>query len=301
MIEVTIYSDGGAQPNPGPGGWAALILYPDREQVVSGGSPATTNNQMELTAACAGLEALDEACEITFYTDSTYVRSGITSWLAGWKRSNWLNSKREPVANKELWQRLDQATRRHKIHWKWVKGHAGNVYNERVDRLATAARKRITGETVTDDAPLAAPDAPTGPAAYLVARGDNRSDHRAVWAALIVDHEGERLIGGRLGRSESENHAALLGAIALLEALPDVPALTVFTEVDYLQKGINLWVKGWMKKGWKTASGDPVKYRDRWERLQALTAGREARFTLKPGNIPEMKQAAAHAVGFYWK
>lgn len=141
--KVIIYTDGGCKPNPGPGGWAALLIYADSQKELSGGSRSTTNNQMELTAAIEALEALKRPVTVELYTDSTYLKNGITSWIAKWKRNGWKTAKGSAVLNKDLWQRLDAATQRHKITWKWVKGHANNPYNERVDQLATAARENI--------------------------------------------------------------------------------------------------------------------------------------------------------------
>ena len=142
--QVTIYTDGGAKPNPnGPGGWAALLIYSDVQKELSGGEPATTNNRMELTAACEALEALKQPCEVTFYTDSEYVQKGISEWLSNWVKKNWRTSTGKPVKNQDLWERLYAATQGHKISWKWVRGHAGNAHNERVDQLATAAREKI--------------------------------------------------------------------------------------------------------------------------------------------------------------
>lgn len=143
LDQVTIYTDGGAAPNPGPGGWAALLIAASGvERVLSGAEPNTTNNRMELTAAVEALRALKRPCAVEFYTDSQYLRRGITEWLPGWQAAGW-QRKRGEVANLDLWQALSAETRRHQIAWRWVKGHAGNEHNERVDRLATAARERI--------------------------------------------------------------------------------------------------------------------------------------------------------------
>ena len=141
--KVIIYTDGGAKPNPGPGGWAALLIYNGVEKVLSGGEKNTTNNRMELTAACEALEALKRPCEVEFYTDSEYLKKGITEWLPNWAKKNWRTSNRKPVLNQDLWERLHAATERHQIRWRWVKGHATNPYNQRVDRLATNARERF--------------------------------------------------------------------------------------------------------------------------------------------------------------
>ncbi len=134
---VEIYTDGACSGNPGPGGWGALLRYGDHERELCGGEAGrTTNNRMELMAAIQALESLTRPAEVRLYTDSSYVRGGITSWLAGWKRNGWLTSARKPVLNAELWQRLDAAAARHTIEWLWVKGHAGNPGNERADALA---------------------------------------------------------------------------------------------------------------------------------------------------------------------
>lgn len=144
--QVIIYTDGGAKPNPnGPGGWAALLISGDHQKELSGGERSTTNNRMELTAAIMALEALKEPCRVTMYTDSQYVRNGITDWLPKWVRNDWRTADKKPVKNQELWERLYAATKRHEIDWKWVRGHAGHEYNERVDQLATAARLNQNG------------------------------------------------------------------------------------------------------------------------------------------------------------
>ena len=141
---VTIYSDGGAKPNPGPGGWAALLIYSGTKKEISGSAAETTNNQMELTAAIRALEALTRACEVDFYTDSQYLRQGITDWIKTWRKNGWRTAAKKPVLNQELWVRLDELTRTHQIHWHWTRGHAGDKFNERVDQLATQARETIT-------------------------------------------------------------------------------------------------------------------------------------------------------------
>lgn len=139
--KVTIYTDGGAKPNPdGPGGWAALLICGDHEKELSGGEPSTTNNRMELMAAIMALEALKVPCEVELYTDSAYLRNGITQWMANWMRNGWRTARKEPVLNQDLWMRLHTAQERHTITWKWVRGHSINEYNNRVDGLATAAR-----------------------------------------------------------------------------------------------------------------------------------------------------------------
>jgi ribonuclease HI len=142
---VEIFTDGACSGNPGPGGWGAVLRYGDVEKELSGGESATTNNRMELLAAIAGLEALKRPCRVALYTDSTYLRDGITKWLPGWKARGWKTAAKEPVKNIDLWQRLEAAASRHDIEWHWVRGHAGHPENERADALARGAIAALRG------------------------------------------------------------------------------------------------------------------------------------------------------------
>jgi len=133
---VRIHTDGACSGNPGPGGWGAILAWNDHERELKGGEPHTTNNRMELTAAIAALDALKRPCTVDLFTDSQYLRSGITTWITTWKRNGWRTAERKPVKNVDLWQRLDQLLTQHEVHWHWVKGHSGHDLNERADRLA---------------------------------------------------------------------------------------------------------------------------------------------------------------------
>ncbi len=136
MKQVSIWTDGACSGNPGPGGWGALLRFGERERELCGGEADTTNNRMELTAAVEALNALKEACIVDLYTDSQYVKGGMTSWIFGWKKNGWKTSAKKPVKNDDLWKALDVAVSRHKMNWHWVKGHAGHTENERADELA---------------------------------------------------------------------------------------------------------------------------------------------------------------------
>ena len=137
---VTIYTDGACRPNPGPGGWGAILIYGDHERELSGGEPDTTNNRMEMTAAIESLRALKKPCTVHLYTDSEYLKLGITEWLPTWRQRGWRLSKGgQGVKNRDLWEALLELTEQHEVHWRWVLGHAGDPYNERVDRLANGA------------------------------------------------------------------------------------------------------------------------------------------------------------------
>ncbi len=136
---ITIYTDGACSGNPGPGGWAALLKFGTHEKELSGSELETTNNRMELTAAYEALKALKEPCQIDFYTDSEYLKRGINEWMANWKRKGWKTAAKKPVKNQDLWKALDEVVQKHQVTWHWVRGHAGNRYNERVDKLARQA------------------------------------------------------------------------------------------------------------------------------------------------------------------
>jgi len=144
---VEIYTDGACRGNPGPGGWAAILRYGDAERSISGAEPRTTNNRMELTAAIEALAALKRPMQVTLTTDSEYVRQGITAWIKAWKRRGWKRADRQPVLNRDLWQRLDALNSRHEVHWLWVKGHSGHPENEAADRAANAAIDGMLDET----------------------------------------------------------------------------------------------------------------------------------------------------------
>ena len=143
MKSVEIHTDGACLGNPGPGGWAALLRHGDVERELAGGETPTTNNRMELLAAFMALEALRQPCRVVLSTDSQYVQKGIAEWLPNWVRRGWKTAGGTPVKNQDLWQRLHAAAAPHRIEWKWVKGHAGHVENERVDRLARAEAERF--------------------------------------------------------------------------------------------------------------------------------------------------------------
>ncbi len=143
---VEVWTDGGCKPNPGPGGWAAILTFRNVVKELSGTKPVTTNNRMELTAAAEALESLKRPCHVVIHTDSQYLKNGITKWITGWVRKGWRGSIGDPVANIDLWKRILAAGEIHRVEWKWVRGHDGNDMNERADRLATEARRAAFGD-----------------------------------------------------------------------------------------------------------------------------------------------------------
>lgn len=256
--KVTIYTDGGARPNPGTGGWGAVLIYPDRESELSGGEKDSTNNRMELTAVITALDSLDQPYVVDLYTDSEYVKNGITQWIMGWIKKNWRD-----VKNPDLWQRLHNATQRHEIKWHWVKGHAGHAYNERVDELATREIERLTGKAI----PRKVEVTPTISAdiRIYISAAYSFEDKRGGWGAVVVNTNEQEFSGTE--QNSSENQLVLIASSTALESLKSPADIAVFTDSEYLQKGMSQWVKSWIKKGWRTAAGEPVKNRELWERL----------------------------------
>jgi ribonuclease HI len=285
LPEVTIYTDGGAEPNPGTGGWAAILLNPATGKVkeLSGGEPHTTNNRMELTAAMRALEALNQPCRVQLFTDSQYLRKGITQWLPGWIARGWRRKDGE-LQNEDLWRRLSELIRQHRIDWKWVKGHAGNRWNERADELATAA---IRQQRAASGA--ASPESGPAPDAEVFLR-ISTSGRQGSWAALVRQSGQEDLLSGRVSKA-SPNQLDLIGAAAALEALPPGLSVAVYTGSDYLRNGANSWIEGWKRRGWKTQEGAPVSNRELWERLDGLMATRRVTWpSVKGRKVPELEE-----------
>jgi ribonuclease HI len=154
---VEIFTDGACSPNPGPGGWGALLRYGRHTKEIYGCEPATTNNRMEIMAAIQALESLTRPAEVHLFTDSVYLRKGITQWLPTWKRNGWKTVEKKPVKNADLWSRLDLATQRHRVEWFWVKGHAGHPENERADELACQGAGEAAARQQPPPASLAVP------------------------------------------------------------------------------------------------------------------------------------------------
>jgi ribonuclease HI len=292
-----VYTDGGADPNPGPGGWGAVILddsgAPVRE--LSGGEDPSTNNRMELTAALKALEALPQGAPVALYTDSTYLKKGITQWLPGWIARGW-RRKTGKLQNEDLWRGLAAAVAGRQISWHWVKGHAGHEHNERADELATAAIRGGSGKARARSAQaVEAADAEV----YLRV-SSNRSG--GGWAAVVreganpPDGEGELRTGSV--RRASANELDVLAAAEVLEGLPEGLTVALHTGSDYLRNGATQWIEGWRQRGWTTKAGTPVKNREAWERLAAALDRRKVLWPSIKGALPEgWKELGAMARG----
>jgi len=270
---VQIYSDGACQSNPGPGGWGAIILYPDKSPLkINGGEKNTTNNQMELTAVIKALESLEKSQDhIILYTDSKYVKEGVTKWLDKWKQKNWKTSLNTPVKNQSLWQSLDSCAKNLDIQWKWVKGHAGNQWNEIADQLAREAVPNVKIQAELkggDKLPIDDPDA----IHIFVAISFSSKKKEGAWAAYLRYKTHTKSVSGNV-ENASSNQIHICSAIGGLKLIKKQLPIHVYTLSDYLKDGASIWIRNWRRNNWKTKEGEPVKNKALWISLQQLTQG----------------------------
>jgi len=259
MTSVIIYTDGGADPNPGIGGWAALLQYGEHEKVLTGDDPRTTNNRMELQAAVSALSVLKRPSTVEFHTDSKYLQQGITKWIDRWAAQGWQHKGGRAVPNADLWQELWPLVKKHKIRWHWVKGHAGDPRNERVDNLAREARLAIT--------PRLELDSQVGQI-YLRASCLGNPGPGG-WGAVMVSAGGRRQLKGGASQT-TNNRMELQAAIAAIQAFPPGTPLQIVTTSDYLFQGATQWLAGWQHRGWQKKDGQPISNDDLWRQLAAL-------------------------------
>lgn len=284
MEQVTIYSDGGADPNPGIGGWAAILRSGKHEKVLTGNHPDTTNNRMELQAAIAALEALSRPCHVDFYTDSQYVRQGITRWIEGWAKRRWRSETGRPIANVDLWKRLRELSQEHEIEWHWVRGHSGNRFNERVDELARTARLKITPElSLGRDVPRL----------YVRASVSGNPGPGGWGVVLEEDDETQQWSGSE--PATTNNRMELRAAIEGLRMLPEGTPLQLFTSSDYVYQGATSWINGWRRRKWVKQGGQPVANADLWQELDQLMGERTVRWVNAKGKGEDMPRGLVEA------
>ncbi len=295
LREVTIYTDGGADPNPGPGGWGAVLVHGMSTKDISGAEPATTNNRMELTAAIMSLRMLGPRCRVRVVTDSQYLRRGITEWVAGWERQGWRKRNGAPVENVDLWQALLKEVGRHEVEWAWVRGHRGNPLNERADALASAALRAIAGRKSQAGRSAAAPQDLLRVAIY--ARGCALGvPGPAGYAATIVREGQDPQVASGGWPLASSNVMELQAVIAGLRTLRDLAAVELHTTSAYVFEGATRWLAGWEHRGWTTADGRPVKNREVWEELTRLLGDHDVRWHQDSASgAPEESRMAAEA------
>jgi ribonuclease HI len=278
----TIYTDGACNPNPGPGGWAAIILSPAAPpRELCGGEAHTSNNQMELQAVIAALKALPGPEHVTLYTDSKYLRQGITEWLPQWVKRGWLTADKQPVKNQAHWQALAAEVARHRIEWQWVKGHAGNQWNERADELARSMLPK-SGLPLADETAIHLFAA----ASYL---GKQKSGG---WGVVFRYQEHVKTLSGHVDNT-SANRMHLTAAIQGLQAIKRALPIHFYTGSDYVKDGITLWVPAWQRQHWQTKSGSPVSNQDLWQELIATAAKYQITWHLAiKTEAPELMQQA---------
>lgn len=305
---VQVYTDGGCDPNPGPGGWAAIIRWADREWVLSGSDPDTTNNRMELQAAAAALVLLEGVigrCQVQMHTDSQYLRRGITQWLPDWVSRGWRTSARQAVKNQDLWRALHRLTQVHDVTWSWVRGHSGHPFNERADRLATQAIRSLgrgpgaagTQHSVTGDRPVVE---------IFVKASCRGAQGPGGWGAVLRTLWGDqgvriRTLSGREPQTTA-NAMLLRGATQALRALTRPCTVTLYSDAKYLIQGASQWVKGWQARGWKTRDGSPVANQTGWQALLEAASSHRVTWSLVSGDavtedLDRAAELAAEASG----
>lgn len=256
---IQIFTDGGCNPNPGPGGWGAVIIRQGKKiKELSGAEKETTNNRMELTAAVQALHFFKESENLELHTDSQYLQKGITEWLPRWVSRGWRTAGGGDVKNADLWQALALEVERHCVTWKWVKGHAGHRWNERADALATAA--------------MGLPALPLedfGAVHLFTAAVYSGASGMGSWAVLLQYHDREKIASG-MERDTSANRMHLVAAMNGLKALRRKVRVHVYTTSSYVRDGVTRWVKGWEMRDWKTQEGKPVLHRELWESIVRL-------------------------------
>ncbi len=260
-MKTVIYTDGGADPNPGIGGWAAILTYGEREKVLTGNDPDATNNRMELTAAINALQALNRPSEVEMIVDSEYVRRGVTEWVAGWAEKGWKHKGGQPVPNADLWQTLWALSKEHTIEWHWVRGHSGDPQNERVDRLARQARLEITpGAEISAESPRI----------YLRSSVKGNPGPGG-WGVVIEEGDDTRQLSGSTPQT-TNNRMELEAAINALTLVPVGSHAQLFTTSDYVFQGATRWIHGWRRRNWQKKDGKPVANADLWQELDRLSA-----------------------------
>ena len=259
LPSVIIYTDGGCRPNPGPGGWGVVVLRRGTEPTeLSGAEEEATNNRMELTAAIEALRSLEGSHAVELITDSQYLRKGVTEWMKGWRARGWKTASKKNVANRDLWEAIDREIARHEIEWRWVKGHAGNEWNERADELASAQIPRPELPVEDFDAVHV----------FAAVAHSGKADAGA-WAVLFSFRGQEKQLSGREAGA-SANRMHIMGAGMGLAELSRTVRVHLYTASDYLKDGATTWINGWRSRNWTTREGKDVANRDLWQRLATL-------------------------------
>ncbi|MEE4165229.1 MAG: ribonuclease HI [Desulfocapsaceae bacterium] len=285
LPQVALYTDGACSPNPGPGGWGALYVYGDRDPLeMSGYGGVTTNNRMELTAVVSALSSLDCSHRITIYTDSQYVKNGITSWIHVWQKNDWKTADKKPVKNVDLWKALLTESGKHEITWKWVRGHALNKWNERADELAVAARK-AEPRSFSDNGAAEKPQDNNNTIHLFTGVTCKHSTGEGGWAVILCWRKHLKVIGGR-ENGLTANQLYIKAVIEGLSGLTKQFPVEVHTYSGYLRDGAATWLAGWKKRNWLTRDGKAVSNKTEWQQLARLLDSHEVHFILDDRDKP---------------
>lgn len=282
LPKVTIYTDGACHPNPGPGGWAGVLLRKGHKPYqLSGGEDETTNNRMELRAAIEALSVLAEPHNVRIFTDSKYLKKGICEWLPLWEKRNWQTQENTDVKNRDLWQKLAFQVQRHHMRWRWVKGHGGNKWNNRADYLARQAayRKQL---------PL-----PDKQAIHIFTAVSYRSKtKKGAWSVVLRYQDRTKVIYGNTANTTGNRmhlQAAIEGLTAIKRPLP----IHLYTFSGYLKDGATTWLNQWTARNWRTKDGTLVSHRDLWKKVAGLTSKLQINWYIAPKINPpcELQEA----------
>tara|TARA_B100000029_G_scaffold506193_1_gene588458 strand:- start:17195 stop:18136 length:942 start_codon:yes stop_codon:yes gene_type:complete len=278
---VTIYTDGACDPNPGPGGWAAILLFGTHRKEIYGNVEKTTNNRMELQATIEALRYLKSSSVVELYTDSEYIQKGITKWMTMWQARGWRTSKKRPVANQDLWLELVSVMKQHEVVWKWVKGHSGNPLNEEVDTLARKSISSINQNNVRDSI-----RAFTG-ASCIGTTGPGG------WTVLLLQNQAVKVLSGQ-EKITTANRMQLFSAAQAMKSAPIAKPLDIYTTSKYVHQGASNWLSNWRTQDWKTKSGDTVKNLDMWKPISLDIDRLDINWHLCSSNKPIPEMDAAH-------
>jgi ribonuclease HI len=294
--QMHVYTDGGCDPNPGPGGWAAIICWDRSEWTLSGNEPETTNNRMELHAAVAALGLLDALlgpCEVAIHTDSEYLHQGISSWIDDWVSRGWRTAGGQPLKNQDLWRVLYRLASKHQVTWHWLPGHTGNPYNERADRLATAALQALAVSPSSEPPSATVVEGGAPPITICVKASSNGPSGRSGWGAILRRGSNTRALSGSDPQA-TPNAMLLYAAAEALGALTVPSRVTVCSDAQYLIRGASTWADAWQARGWQTAEGKPVANKGEWQALLEAARPHQVTWLLTRGEAasPDLRRAA---------
>lgn len=281
--ELVIYTDGACSPNPGPGGWGAVILHNgDVVSELSGFVDESTNNRMELTAAVSALKSVKQSARIRLYTDSAYVKNGITDWINTWQKNNWRTAAKTEVKNSDLWQELLVQIERHYVDWHWVKGHGTNPWNIRADELAVAARKQKQA-TVNKAVQKAADSADV--IHLFTGVTCKHTSGVGSWTVILNWRDHVKILGEKV-TDYTANQLYLKAVINGLNSLRKDLPVNVYTHSGYLYDGATTWLEGWRRRNWMTRDGKEVSNRSLWQELDTLISRYRVEFYLEDKENP---------------